>query len=162
MPACACRFACLPVCLPTRPSARYHSTTPSMLMRLNMPFDAARVTPDTGAWLWMGNPHAVLVNGMGFYGAVSQAQGSRKRTERTRGRGKRRACAFAVPCRCQQCSRNVTRGHSRAGQQCGLLLSHPPQAQGWGSWNSCGSRLMPPPPPVVSHTHNQCQWLHPN
>ncbi|KAG2501799.1 hypothetical protein HYH03_000299 [Edaphochlamys debaryana] len=46
----------------------YHATTSSMFFRLNMPFDGAKVTPDTGSWNWIGNPQAILVNGQGFYG----------------------------------------------------------------------------------------------
>ncbi|PNW88481.1 hypothetical protein CHLRE_01g031500v5 [Chlamydomonas reinhardtii] len=49
----------------------YHATTSSMLFRLNQPFDNAKVTNDSGAWNWVGNPQAVLVNGAGFYGDCS-------------------------------------------------------------------------------------------
>ncbi|KXZ44185.1 hypothetical protein GPECTOR_71g546 [Gonium pectorale] len=46
----------------------YHATMNSLMFRLNMPFDAAKVTNDSGSWNWIGNPQALLINGRGFYG----------------------------------------------------------------------------------------------
>ncbi|GIL81975.1 hypothetical protein Vretimale_1452 [Volvox reticuliferus] len=54
----------------------YHASTNSLLFQLNMPFDAARVTNDTGAWSWIGMPQAILINGRGFYGDCQLFPGS--------------------------------------------------------------------------------------
>ncbi|GIL43898.1 hypothetical protein Vafri_1486 [Volvox africanus] len=54
----------------------YHASTNSLLFQLNMPFDAARVTNDMGAWSWIGMPQAILINGRGFYGDCQLFPGS--------------------------------------------------------------------------------------
>lgn len=46
----------------------YNTPTNSLLMRLNPPFDAAKATPNTGMFTWIGNPQSTLINGKGFYG----------------------------------------------------------------------------------------------
>lgn len=46
----------------------WHTEAAALAMSLNRPFDAARVTKDSGAWAWTNNPQSLLINGRGFYG----------------------------------------------------------------------------------------------
>lgn len=45
----------------------WHSTYGGMAMRLNRPFDPAKVTNTSGQWCWIGMPKSLLINGKGSF-----------------------------------------------------------------------------------------------
>lgn len=46
----------------------WHTTGGAQSMQLNRPFDANRTSPTSGAWAWVNNPQAILINWRGYYG----------------------------------------------------------------------------------------------
>ena len=58
----------------------YHAASGGLGFGLNRPFDKAKVTKDSGAWQWIGNPQAVLFNGKGFAGDCAVGAAGSKTT----------------------------------------------------------------------------------